>query len=767
MRERRLGAPTVNQRWRVRALRVGVGALAAAAVVASGLTGSPAEAAAVTYTSISTGGAFTCAITAQSAVDCWGDNTYGELGVDTAAVDATTFPVRVTGLTGVTALATGGEAACAIKSDTTVVCWGANGSGQLGDGTNTSRFTPQPVPGLSGVTAIGMGWAFVCALLTTQTVKCWGFNGGRLGNNSEDNTKSPVDVSGLTGAVSLGVGDGHSCAVKTDTTVMCWGRNTSGELGDGTTSKRLAPVGVVGLTGVAKVAAGAAHSCALKNDTNSTVVCWGAGASGQIGNGVKSASLTPAAVSNLTGVTALSSFGYATCAVTSTKAGYCWGGNGYGVLGDGTETDQAAPVQIGDVPDVAFVSTGDSTTCILTTAGLAWCWGYNSDGELGDCTTDDRIDPAPVYMTGCEAGLTGFSPPAGTVGVAYSYTFAASGPGPFTYLKLTGSWPAGLSFNATTGVLSGTPTTAGTSSVTLRVTNGFGSDDSDPITISVRDKPGTPTSVTGVAGYRSVAVSWKAPTSNGGASITEYVVTSTPGSFTCSTNGSGRSCTVPGLLDGTSYTFKVTARNSIGVSAASAASAAVKTFAVPAAPTGVTGEAGYKEVTVSWTTPASNGGTPITGYIVTASTGQTCTPTGTTRTCTVTGLKVLTSYTFTVKALNRVGESAASAKSPSVKTLDLSGPVRDLVVVGVAADGSVNLSWTPPANSGGAPVLSYRVRYQLAGSNSDVFEFYKDVKATTVSVKGLPSGRYYFSVRANTLAGSGAFAVTPTGAKVP
>jgi hypothetical protein len=177
-------------------------------------------------------------------------------------------------------------------------------------------------------------------------------------------------------------------------------------------------------------------------------------------------------------------------------------------------------------------------------------------------------------------------------------------------------------------------------------------------------------------------VSWTAPTSNGGSPITGYTVTASPGGETCSTTGT-LSCTVSGLTNGTPYTFTVTATNVVGTSPASAASspvtpvAPVAPVAVPLAPSGVLGVAGDSEVVVSWTAPTSDGGSPITGYTVTASPGgETCATIGAT-TCTVSGLTNGTAFTFAVTATNAVGTSPGSASSSPVSPV---APVVDVVL---------------------------------------------------------------------------------------
>ena len=180
--------------------------------------------------------------------------------------------------------------------------------------------------------------------------------------------------------------------------------------------------------------------------------------------------------------------------------------------------------------------------------------------------------------------------------------------------------------------------------------------------------PSAPTSVSGVARDTSVAVSWLAPSSNGGSAITGYTVTASGGgSQSCTTIGA-LSCSVAGLTNGTSYTFTVKATNAVGDSVASVASPAVTPATVPDAPTSVGGVARDNYVFVYWVPPSSDGSSAITGYTVTASGGgsQTCTVDSTTDYrlgCDVFGLTNGTAYTFTVKATNARGDSVASLTS--------------------------------------------------------------------------------------------------------
>ena len=138
----------------------------------------------------------TCAI-ASGALLCWGSNSNGQLG-DGTGMDRW-VPTPVQGLSsGVQAIAAGDSHTCAVVNGA-ALCWGWNGFGQVGDNTTmTNRLSPVPVQGLgSGVQAITAGYEHTCAVTSTGA-KCWGANGtGELGNNSMVDSPIPVSVQGL------------------------------------------------------------------------------------------------------------------------------------------------------------------------------------------------------------------------------------------------------------------------------------------------------------------------------------------------------------------------------------------------------------------------------------------------------------------------------------------------------------------------------------------------------------------------------------------
>ncbi len=360
---------------------------------------------------IGAGNNHTCLVTVNGGIKCWGDNTYGQLGDGTSVWHSIPIDVREMEI-GVTAMAAGSTGyTCALTSAGGVRCWGDNYYGQLGNGTTIDNSLPVDVSGLaSGITALVTGQDHACALTSSGGVKCWGSGGsGELGDGTNNNSSVPLDVIGLSsGVTALAAGDHHACAVISAGGVKCWGLNSQGQLGDGTTTSSLAPVDVIGLaSGITALAAGAYRTCALTSEGG--VKCWGNNSAGQLGDGTRDDSSVPVDVNGLaSGVKGIATEGDHTCAVTASGGVKCWGVNWSGQLGDGTLNNSNVPVDVaGLTTPVAQVVTGGGHTCALTTDGGVKCWGGNGRGQLGDGTIDSSS--TPVDVSGLASNVMGLA----------------------------------------------------------------------------------------------------------------------------------------------------------------------------------------------------------------------------------------------------------------------------------------------------------------------------------------------------------------------
>ena len=393
----------------------------------------------------------TCALTAQGTVKCWGYNRHGELGNNTTVNQLA--PATVQGLDErAIKIAVGGFHSCALLSDKTVRCWGANWHGQIGDGSTKQRITPVFVKNLeNGVRTIVAGKYHTCAIITNWDVKCWGYNRygqqgnggtvdnkiprkainlgtgvdaiaagelhtcavtkndrtkcwgdnsyGQLGNGIDIFSKIPVRIPVLDDQVAnLSLGNFHSCALTKTEGIKCWGDNWAGQLGDGSNDSSHRPVSVLGMgTQVIALETGADHTCGLRR--GGVTICWGANKYGQVGDTQNAIRMEPVPVVNLpAGTSKIRGGGAHACTVTDQGTVWCWGNNQYGQLGDGTTSTRLAPVEVAGLSNVRHIALGTFHTCAVHHNGLMRCWGDNSDGQLGinDVTIDYSTTPRLV-----------------------------------------------------------------------------------------------------------------------------------------------------------------------------------------------------------------------------------------------------------------------------------------------------------------------------------------------------------------------------------
>jgi alpha-tubulin suppressor-like RCC1 family protein len=372
----------------------------------------------------------------------WGWNAAGQLGDNTKTNRLVPVAVTATGVLAsktVLAMAAGRQHSLALCGDGTVCSWGYNDYGQLGDNTTTQRLAPVAVNAAAEVSAlygktvvtIVVGESHNLALCSDGTLVAWGRNDyGQLGDNSTTQRNAPVVVNTNSGVsalygktvVAIAAGSSHSLALCSDGTVAAWGYNSNGQLGDNTTTRRNAPVAVNTNSGVSvlygktvvAIAAGSSHSLALCSD--GTVAAWGYNSNGQLGdnNPGPLQRIAPVAVNTNSGVSALygktvaaiAAGGNHSLALCSDGTLTAWGYNSSGQLGDNTTTQRTAPVAVNTNSGVSALY-GKAVVAIAAGSGhsLAHCsdstmaaWGDNLYGELGDNKASGFQSLVPVAV---------------------------------------------------------------------------------------------------------------------------------------------------------------------------------------------------------------------------------------------------------------------------------------------------------------------------------------------------------------------------------
>jgi alpha-tubulin suppressor-like RCC1 family protein len=190
-----------------------------------------------------------------------------------------------------------------------------------------------------------------------------------------------VLVSVISDAVSVSVGDVHSCAVLSSGSVMCWGAGNSGRLGQGTSANSNVPVAAVGISNATQVSTGSANSCALHSDGK--ISCWGNNLYQQLGNSIATESLSPVSADAFpAGAIGISLGQYYACALYSDTV-RCVGRGDYGHLGNGTSQQSAIALPIKAPLDPKSLEAGHLHACVMDKNNMPWCWGAGTQGRYG------------------------------------------------------------------------------------------------------------------------------------------------------------------------------------------------------------------------------------------------------------------------------------------------------------------------------------------------------------------------------------------------
>jgi alpha-tubulin suppressor-like RCC1 family protein len=373
---------------------------------------------------VSAGGAHTCARSSFGEAFCWGEAVSGAAGI--ARPEPLLAPAQVT-LTlaapqGLGRVSAGGVHSCATQwvpgAEYRAFCWGGNGSGQLGNGSDAPGLTPLPATVLGpdgvpiGVFRISSGDRHTCALGSLLSyVYCWGAGeAGQLGTTSLTETCGDAELACSTRAIraetvramdEIHAGGNSTCGVIGLGEAHCWGDNTFGQTGTGDTARSV-PVPRRMDTALLfdQLDVGATHACAVT--ASNVAYCWGSNRYGELGVrhppdlcGAVPCSRRPVAVAggsiSFTHIQAGNGF---TCAISVQRVVYCWGRTDYGQAGS-WYTEDCGGVPCSPLPQsvVSYATTlaaGDAHACMTDLDQDVYCWGRNNAGQLGDGTTFDR-----------------------------------------------------------------------------------------------------------------------------------------------------------------------------------------------------------------------------------------------------------------------------------------------------------------------------------------------------------------------------------------
>jgi alpha-tubulin suppressor-like RCC1 family protein len=383
-----------------------------------------------TFCQIAAGAYHTAAIDKNGKAWGWGAGGYGQNGNNTNAIVYT--PVSVVGASKTFCkISVGFSHTLALDKNGRAWAWGRNVTGELGDGSLISRFTPVSVAGViktfceisAGIISNFIGRSL--AIDKNGRAWGWGYNyRGILGINSVQRFTTPASICGAKKTfcqIALGAfpinpdGGGWGLAIDKNGLVWGWGLNQSGQLGqnippDFCRSARdgvVTPISIVGaLKTFCKISVGNNYSMAL--DKNGMAWGWGTNSIGQIGDNTSVSKLTPVsvagAVKTFCKISASVEAGRSgrinaahTLAIDKNGRAWAWGANVWGRLGDGTLTNRLTPVSVsGAVKTFCEIGAGGAFSVSIDKYGRAWGWGYNYYGQIGDNSNASAITPVSV-----------------------------------------------------------------------------------------------------------------------------------------------------------------------------------------------------------------------------------------------------------------------------------------------------------------------------------------------------------------------------------
>lgn len=384
----------VNQLGTIRGLRPGSTTIRAfAGTVAGAVTVFVTP---VVYNAFATGANHVCAVANNRHAYCWGRNDDSQIGTGTTSIIepvprlvALTLPLQT--------VSAGFAHSCATDLAGAAWCWGSSTNGRLGrDGTPGNPAIPDVVASSAHLTLVTAGGAHTCGIATSGTALCWGADGsGQLGDGLTMDVATPQSVSGDMLWLTISAGSLHTCGVTTDQAAWCWGGNSTGQVGDSSTTSRPLPTAIAPGQAFTAISAGGGHSCAVSS--GGAARCWGANTHGQTGTGLPdSVVLVPTPVSGGLSFRTIAAGGQHSCGLTTDSLAYCWGANASGQLGDSSQIDRPMPVLVQGGLHFGDLHAGAAFTCGLTGGLVLYCWGDGTQGQLGRSLLGSSSVPVKV-----------------------------------------------------------------------------------------------------------------------------------------------------------------------------------------------------------------------------------------------------------------------------------------------------------------------------------------------------------------------------------
>lgn len=349
---------------------------------------------ATTWQRVATGSGHSVALRQDGTLWTWGDNTYGQLGNGSTTRLAQLLPMQVGTALNWQSIAVGQSHTLALRQDGSLWSWGANMSGELGDGSGL-QLTPTQIAPPSMWRSVAAGLVFSAGIKADGTLWTWGYNYFRqLGNGTDDVAQSaPTQISSATTWQTVAVGANHGLAIRQDGTLWAWGGNEYGQVGNSSTFNQISPV-QVGTATWKSVAAGTAHTVAIQQD--GTLWAWGQNTSGELGTGSTQQN-APVQVGTASDWQAVACGDIHTLALKTDGSLWVWGNNGNGQLGNGFSSGSPAfrPMRLGTATWVS-VAGGFTHSLGVRADGTLWAWGYNMYGQLGTGSTDSEPTPRQI-----------------------------------------------------------------------------------------------------------------------------------------------------------------------------------------------------------------------------------------------------------------------------------------------------------------------------------------------------------------------------------